>query len=479
MRVDYPENDVWRLKDNDPDSLRYEKHYSFDFSFIDSKDIKRVIKSYVWMNYRAGSLRLSTLRHRLCAMKCFNEFAGIRNITRLSDLTADDISMYTSYLKTKLYKTTNRPLTRSTQYTMFNRLRTIIYWCQTYMPDDVPAKEIFAGNEYTGIYQKLIIDFIPDEILTKINAALRKEENPYLKYGIIILQSTGMRRGDLLRLKTDCVKPHLISGHAITWFDHKNRREQKIPVPNECVIAVDNLVALTQGLRESTDDRIRDYLFIHRIKKGAMAGNVTNVGEGSVDYWFAAFVKRNNIRDSNDQFFNLKSHQFRRTLATDMFSKDVNIKIIQEVLGHASAETTTKHYADVKDNERAASFQAVGFIGDIHAVDLTVISDPSELIWFKANLTKGAAMCDGYCTKPFSDRGEICDRLLKRQKCYTCSRFITTPEYLDIHKNHLEELEKQLAENIYGEHYAAHFVSTIEILKIIIGKLEGLQNGSG
>ena len=126
-----------------------------------------------------------------------------------------------------------------------------------------------------------------------------------------------------------------------------------------------------------------------------------------------------------------------------------------------------------------APFQVVGIIVNIHELESTLFNDPSDLILFKANLTKGAAMCDGYCTKPFSDRGEICDRLLKRQKCYTCSRFITTPEYLDIHKNHLEELEKQLAENIFGEHYASHFVSTIAILKIIIGTLEGLQNGSG
>lgn len=87
-------------------------------------------------------------------------------------------------------------------------------------------------------------------------------------------------------------------------------------------------------------------------------------------------------------------------------------------------------------------------------------------------------MCDGYCTKPVVD-GKICDRLLKRQKCYTCSRYITTPEYLEAHKKHLANLEKQLEEGaIYGEHYAEHFIPTIEVLKVIIERLEGLQNGN-
>ena len=93
-------------------------------------------------------------------------------------------------------------------------------------------------------------------------------------------------------------------------------------------------------------------------------------------------------------------------------------------------------------------------------------------------LAPGACMCDGYCTKPVVD-GKICDRLIKRQKCYTCSRYITTPEYLEAHKKHLANLEKQLEEGaIYGEHYAEHFIPTIEVLKVIIERLEGLQNGN-
>ncbi len=122
------------------------------------------------------------------------------------------------------------------------------------------------------------------------------------------------------------------------------------------------------------------------------------------------------------------------------------------MLGHSSAMTTKQHYADVKDKEKAKVFKNIGIIGNINKVDETVIADKNNLIWFKENKDKGARMEDGYCTKPCND-GKICDRLLKRQKCYTCSRYITTPEYLQAHKNHLAELENQLEGNIYGNHY--------------------------
>ena len=170
--------------------------------------------------------------------------------------------------------------------------------------------------------------------------------------------------------------------------------------------------------------------------------------------------------------------QFRRTLGTDMLSKGTNINVIQQVLGHSDPSVTKRFYADVKDKERAEVFQSVGVIGNINQIQSSAFDNVSEFEWFKANKDKGACMCDGYCTKPVVD-GKICDRLLKRQKCYTCSRYITTPEYLEAHKQHLANLEKQLEEGaIYGEHYAEHFIPTIEVLKVIIERLEGLQNGN-
>ncbi|MGL5615906.1 MAG: tyrosine-type recombinase/integrase [Sarcina sp.] len=201
------------------------------------------------------------------------------------------------------------------------------------------------------------------------------------------------------------------------------------------------------------------------------------IPEITYQYWLTAFIKNNDIRDTNGECYHLTSHQFRRTLATDMLSKGTDLKAIQEVLGHSSPSTTKQSYADVKDKERAEVFKNIGIIGNINKVDETVIENKNDLIWFKENKDKGARMEDGYCTKPCSD-GKICDRLLKRQKCYTCSRYITTPEYLQAHKNHLEELEKQLEGNIYGDHYAEHFLPTIEILKEIVKRLEEIQDGN-
>lgn len=239
----------------------------------------------------------------------------------------------------------------------------------------MPATEIFTGNEYIGVNRKLKINFIPDDVVAQINEALKKEENPYLKYGIIILQSTGMRIGDLLKLRIDCIKPHLISGYTIEWTQHKGRKDKApMPVRSECVAAIEKLIEVTSELRNEADGKDKDTLMIHRIPKGIGAGSVSVITTKTfTTNWFRDFIKRNNIKDANGNYYKLTSHQFRRTLGTDMLSKGTNINVIQQVLGHSDPSVTKRFYADVKDKERAEVFKDVGVIGNINQIQSSVL----------------------------------------------------------------------------------------------------------
>ena len=476
-----PDGDVWNIVDNDKDSQHYGRNFKFDFSYISSKEIKDIVKDYVWQNYRVGNKTLSTLYNEISSyVWLFIQYCRSREIDTLRDLDNVDVDNYISFLRTYISDKTSKPLTYNSQKIRLDCLKSVIRWCQIHRPNDVPITEIFTGSEYIGINRKVKIDFIPDDVVAQINEALKKEENPYLKYGIIILQSTGMRIGDLLKLRIDCIKPHLISGYTIEWTQHKGRKNKApMPVRSECVAAIGKLIEITAELRDEADEKDKDTLMIWRVPTGNGAGQVMHLNSGRFNGWFKKLIKDNNIKDANGDYYNLTSHQFRRTLGTDMISKGTNINVIQQVLGHSDPSVTKRFYADVKDKERAEVFKSVGVIGNINQIQSSAFDNVSEFEWFKANKDKCVAgLCDGYCTKPVTN-GNICPRLLKRQKCYTCSRYITTPEYLEAHKQHLANLEKQLEEGaIYGEHYAEHFIPTIEVLKVIIERLEGLQNGN-
>ena len=477
-----PDGDVWNIVDNDKDSQHYGRNFKFDFSYISSEEIKDVVKDYVWQNYRVGNKTLSTLYNEISSyFWLFIQYCRSRKIDTLRDLDNVDVDNYISFLRTYISDKTSKPLTYNSQKIRLDCLKSVIRWCQIHRPNDVPTTEIFTGSEYIGINRKVKIDFIPDDVVAQINEALKKEGNPYLKYGIIILQSTGMRIGDLLKLRIDCIKPHLISGYTIEWTQHKGRKDKApMSVRSECVAAIEKLIEITAELRNEADEKDKDTLMIWRVPQGRGTGSVSVITAQTFSQnWFRDFIKYNNIKDANGDYYNLTSHQFRRTLGTDMLSKGTNINVIQQVLGHSDPSVTKRFYADVKDKERAEVFQSVGVIGNINQIQSSAFDNVSEFEWFKANKDKCVAgLCDGYCTKPVTD-GNICPRLLKRQKCYTCSRYITTPEYLEAHKQHLANLEKQLEEGaIYGEHYAEHFIPTIEVLKVIIERLEGLQNGN-
>ena len=477
-----PDGDVWNIVDNDKDSQHYGRNFKFDFSYISSKEIKDIVKDYVWQNYRVGNKTFSTLYNEISSyFWLFIQYCRSREIDTLRDLDNVDVDNYISFLRTYISDKTSKPLTYNSQKIRLDCLKSVIRWCQIHRPNDVPTTEIFTGSEYIGINRKVKIDFIPDDVVAQINEALKTEKNPYLKCGIIILQSTGMRIGDLLKLRIDCIKPHLISGYTIEWTQHKGHKDKPpMPVRSECVAAIEKLIEITAVLRDEADEKDKDTLMIHRIPKGISAGSVGVIASSTfATNWFRDFIKRNNIKDANGDYYNLTSHQFRRTLGTDMLSKGTNINVIQQVLGHSDTSVTKRFYADVKDKERAEVFKSIGVIGNINQIQSSAFDNVSEFEWFKANKNKCVAgLCDGYCTKPVTN-GNICPRLLKRQKCYTCSRYITTPEYLEAHKQHLANLEKQLEEGaIYGEHYAEHFIPTIEVLKVIIERLEGLQNGN-
>lgn len=148
----------------------------------------------------------------------------------------------------------------------------------------------------------------------------------------------------------------------------------------------------------------------------------------------------------------------------------------QEVLGHSSVLTAKKYYADVKDKDMAETLGRIGIIGNLSRLDEAMIPDEAERQWFMSNRDGAARMCDGYCTKPINN-GSICERLMRRRKCYICSRFITTVEDLEAHRSHLRELEELLERNIYGEHYAAHFTPVVAVLKEIIRRLEEIDDG--
>lgn len=263
INKDIPTMDEWILKDIDSKSLHYGKSFRFSFECFKAEKIKKLIKSYVWINYQSGTLALSTISGKVSDFKTFNTFAIQKNILDLRFFDENHANEYTTYLKMKKSEATGTPLTFLTQKTKFNVLRSVVYWGQTYTPELVPGNDVFCDIAYSGRHIKHKIDYIPNEVLRQINSALINEENPYIKYGIIILLSTGMRRSELLNLEVGCVTPHLLNGYTLTMYDFKNRKQVcRMPINDLCAKAIEKLEYITDNIRQKADENIKKYLFL-------------------------------------------------------------------------------------------------------------------------------------------------------------------------------------------------------------------------
>ena len=464
-----PDGEVWAIRNDDEKSLNYGKNMIFDFTGIAREDLVELLKSYVWHQYRSRNMDLYVLLKRVRDIKrTFHPFLVVNQTEHMKDLKVSDIERFQTYLN-MLLTNTKKAYSKSSLEGFYGAARGLLLYGKIHRKDLVPEEELYTGSRYTRGSRKVRIEYVPDEIMVQVNDALNKEENVYLKNVITIIKFTGMRLGELSALKIDCLREHLINGYMLQWMDYKNHKERDpIPVRAECANAIYELLQYTEEIRNEAECEVKDYLFIRKTQFG-----ISRISRGVIGRWIHDFPANHAIKGSDGQIYGLTSHQFRRTLATDMLSHGVNISVIQNVLGHATPVTTSKYYADVKDKQRIEMFHTIGIIGNIRSIDESIIDASDDLEWFKENAETAARMCDGYCTRPVRN-GEICDRLLKRQKCLTCSRFITTPEYLAAHRRHLTNLEKELEENVFGEHYAAHLVPTVEALREIVQRLEGM-----
>jgi len=471
-----PDGDKWIITDTDKNSQHYNKPFKFDFSFLSQPMIKALVKRYVWEETREGNIVLKTAQKYYDDFKTFEQFRELMGYTTLL-FSNTDVEWYKAYLATRL-SSDGTPLSKHTQKGRFSALKAIIRFGQRKeMYHIVPRSEIFTGKEYK-LGKKLSYDFIPDDVIAQIMPALPEEKNIHLKCGIRIQQGTGQRIGDLLLLKVGCTGTHKIDRSPTTrYFQHKTRKNHTVKAPAFVIQAINELEEYTASIREHAPEEIKDCLFIYQRERthfSKLKGDVDKISESTFRGWLRKFCSDNEIKDSDGEIYDLTSHQWRRTLGTDLLSKGIPLKTVAKFLGISEA-TANKYYATVKAPEMAAAFSGI-VIGNVEKVNEKLLPNTDELKWFHENKHKGASMYDGYCSRPFKDNGEVCERLTNKWACYKCNRYITTPEYLEVHKGNLAEIEDELDYNVYGEHYAAHLRPIAALIRQIVDRLEALIN---
>lgn len=158
--------------------------------------------------------------------------------------------------------------------------------------------------------------FVRDE-WEKILAAAPQPDRDYW----IIFLNTGMRRSEFVKLTTDDLR------HGCIWIRRpKERKEKILPITAECQAALDRIPKDGKRLCIYSGDALTKRL-MRLLNKLGIKGSL---------------------------------HSFRHTFATYLLENGVDIRIVQELLGHAQLRTT-EVYTHVRTEIKKKALSGVNF----------------------------------------------------------------------------------------------------------------------
>ncbi|MEM7065816.1 MAG: tyrosine-type recombinase/integrase [Cyanobacteria bacterium P01_B01_bin.77] len=285
---------------------------------------------------------------------------------------------------------------------------------------------------------KRIPRYIPEEVMRQLNEHIDELAEPIMRM-VLVLQECGMRISELLTLKFDCLLQDKAGDWFLRYYQYKMRKEITIPISREVVrIIQEQQRFIQESLTESFE-------FLFCANGGARRPGFKPVPRTMSYKTIPAYLNRlaeeHNITDENGVLWRFQTHQFRHTVGTRMINNGVPQHIVQRYLGHESADMTTvyAHIHDATMKKEVAAFhgRVVNVAGQVVEAN-DIEADDVDLQWFKRNL-QAQALPNGSCALPTISKG--CPHA---NACLTCTHFRTTAEYLDIHREELQQTKRLL-----------------------------------
>lgn len=448
--------------------------YTFKFSYLPNEWFKKTVKHITKESLKIGRLKLSTLNRYNYALTRFFEFIKENNY-ELNDFSNVNFSVIEKYIHYLLFNVKN-PSTRNLSIAA---LKHIIEFGQLFELEGFPFEDIFDGTEYRTLQSEdtLKSNLISDEVLLQIDNALDEMANRLndLSFNeqtlwalITIMRHTGIRLSEALMLHEHCLRKDLMKKYLLEVVSEKNETERFIPVNMKVVTATKHLITLTNDLRI---DKGSNKLFFMYMPYKKTYGSLLQ--RRSRELLKTAFIKKYNIVDSNNELIHLYFHHFRHQMGTDLINNGMSPYEVMQYLGHNSMHST-RLYAKVRNDKLTSEYKKLGFIGLIKPTVNSISDKNGNELSLEVKVV--IQLPDGVCTKPIEKKVTKC---IKPNACLFCSKFITTPEYLDIHKDHLDRLRddklRYMGEDLFGNEHILK--QTEETLENIINRLETLKGG--
>jgi integrase len=328
----------------------------------------------------------------------------------------------------------------------------------TIYPDDFPD----PGDALP----RALSEFVMAQLEHEANLALLPDDGT--RAAVIVLMRTGLRVGDLIRLRFDPVTYDPGGAPYLDFHMHKLRKDHRIPIDQ-----------VTEATIRAQQQFVR-----RRWPAGSpwLFPRLTRNAAGAIHWPYATLANRLDdwatrcrVVDEQGAPVHVTPHRFRHTLGTRMINEGVAQHVVQRLYGHESPEMTAV-YARLHDATLRQAFdQWRSTRVNIHGQ--VVLHDPGdEAAWVKQRLARAKqTLPNGYCGRPLQ---QACPH---PNACLTCEDFLSDGQFLPLHRDQLARTRTLIAAGqACGNQRLVEMNQQVEAnLTRMIAKIEELEGQEG
>ena len=395
------------------------------------------------------------------AVRAFWRFLDIldasgESITRLSHVDRALLDRFCAWLElqvTTIGKHKGQPWSLAAKKKTYNHLKAVLVNRQKRAPTSVSQALAFPRNPfpnsnrlipkrepYSSDEQKRILEALNTDLRAIHEGGQPLPDLQVLAVHLLILGlTTGRNLQSLLDMQRDALQPHplpdrdlLVTYKRRGWSTHATsvrkvgpQQERKMLQAMPATIGEHFrfLCDFTAPLMNDVASEDREFVFLWRLPKLGRKGQAVRLRNTTVCNAIRSFIQRHNLKDDRGCTLALNVARMRPTFATELYRRTRDIRRVQQALGHVSAETTARHYAEKPvDAERNHAIVLDDMVNQFARIEingkvLLAADGKLPLQNMKDLLSGGYNTGIARCRNPFRDNESVCKKFFT---CFSC-----------------------------------------------------------
>ena len=255
-------------------------------------------------------------------LRYFLDYLAGRKISSFSKVSPETILAYQDYIHHEYKPVRKKVLSLGYQVNLLKVLKTLFVYL---VREGKVLSDPTAGLRMPKLPKKLPSDVLTKREVKKFLAAPDTAKPSGMRDRVIleILYSTGVRKRELANLKLYDVD---LTIRQVTIREGKGKKDRILPLTKKAAEAID--VYLREHREKLLDGSNKDPGFLILNDRGR------KLGKHWSSWMLKKYVKATKIKKK------VTTHTWRHTMATHLLKNKVSIRVIQELLGHESLNST-------------------------------------------------------------------------------------------------------------------------------------------